>query len=39
MIIGVTVRHPAADVIGQTHVAVVAARQGGHVERLPSIVI
>ena len=39
VIIGVTVRHPPADVIGQTHVAVVAARQGGHVDRLPSLVI
>src|SRR4029079_4959570 len=34
-----TVRHPPAYVIGQTHVTVVAARRGGHVDRLPTAVV
>src|SRR6185436_13607272 len=34
-----TVRHPPADVIGQTHVAVVASRQGGQIERLPTAIV
>ena len=32
-------RHPPADVIGQTHVAVVAARRGGHIDRLPIAIV
>jgi hypothetical protein len=38
-IAGMTVRHPPAHVIGQTHVAVVAARQGGQIDRLPTAVV
>src|SRR5499427_8024320 len=34
-----TVRHPPAYVIGQTYVAVVATRQGGHIYRLPSAIV
>jgi hypothetical protein len=32
-------RHPPADVIGQTHVVVVAARDGAHIQRLPLAVV
>src|SRR6185436_3704245 len=39
VIAGMTVRHPPADVIGQTHVAVVAARRGSHIQRLPPVVV
>ena len=39
VIAGMTVRHPPAYVIGQTHVAVVAARQGGHIDRLPTAIV
>jgi hypothetical protein len=39
VIAGMTMRHPPADVIGQAHVAVVAARQGGHIQRLPPVVV
>ena len=39
VITGMTVRHPTADVIGQTHVAVVAARQGGQIDRLPVAIV
>src|SRR5260370_34899134 len=34
-----TVRHPPAYVVGQTYVAVVAARQGGHIDRLPTVIV
>jgi len=34
-----TVRHPPAYVIGQTHVAVVAARQGRHIDCLPTVIV
>ena len=33
------VRHPPGDVVGQPHVAVMAARRGGHIDRLPSAVV
>jgi hypothetical protein len=33
------VRHPPADVIGQTHVGVVAARRGGQIDRLPAAIV
>jgi len=38
-IAGMTVRHPPAHVIGQTHVAVVAARQGSQIDRLRTAVV
>jgi hypothetical protein len=34
-----TAHHPPADVIGQAHVAVVAARQGGQIDRLPTAIV
>jgi hypothetical protein len=39
VIAGMTVRHPPAYVIGQTDVAVVAARWGGQIDRLPTVVV
>src|SRR6185369_897699 len=36
---GMTVRHPSAYVIGQTDVAVVAARHGGQVDGLPTVIV
>src|SRR6476660_8187850 len=34
-----TVRHPPAYVIGQTDVAIVAARHGGQVDGLPTVIV
>ena len=39
VIAGMTVRHPPAYVVGQTHVAVVAARHGSHIDRLPTVIV
>jgi hypothetical protein len=34
-----TLRHPPADVIWQTDITIVAARQGGQIDRLPTAIV
>ena len=36
---GMTVRHPPADVVGQTDIAIVATRRGGQIDRLPTVIV